>query len=668
MFFFIIKEKYKSYQSHNNKIKMSTENQQVFDNTQETIKEIKEGNLPSNKEIKGGISEIQESISENKDSLSNQGQKVAKDAEKLLETTKKLVEQKNDGELIQEIYNQTYKATNKQTFDERRQKLKEIILNTKNNEEKQDEVVEAANQITKILRLLVTSTEFRRFINDLETIFEKTFVNSNNSSDISTFERANKSNCRSYYYGSNHCTIDPNYFTYCANSNGNSAEAKIGNEITIGDTNQSISKDEAADEIEQTLIDHWARMAHVLNENPEYRQSISYLMRTFNSLSNYVSEKAEKLEKVHEKEEKKSQNQNADKHAEIAWKDAKKFIENWIGNDYSLDEFLNSLENLSNKAKNDEELQEYMNNLLEFFEKSLADNEYVQNEEKVKNDARNRIIKGRQLFQGKYQKEFEKIFEELQFLNDSIQNDEGINQLQHDFKQLTKDLFFDEKGNATIHTELLRDLQLIVPSLVKNLRKLPIPDIEFCDDNSDLKIKNALLDCGDISPSYFRFTVTGSTDDDDMFNNRVTVFVSKIRAKICNADFYYNKKTFPSFSESGNADLMIYGNTGLSFAFEICHDGEEFSIERNACHIDKVNLRMKNTSHDILYGFLSPVINAYIKPRLEKLVQQSLKEVIEDSTKDAKQYIEKTMQDAMETTQQNAKIAQKKLEENLNVD
>merc|ERR1712137_935066 len=80
------------------------------------------------------------------------------------------------GELVQEVYRQAYKATDKQTLAERRQKLQKILMNSIDSDESKDEAMATANHVTNIIRLLVTSKDFRSLINDLETIFEQAFV------------------------------------------------------------------------------------------------------------------------------------------------------------------------------------------------------------------------------------------------------------------------------------------------------------------------------------------------------------------------------------------------------------------------------------------------------------------------------------------------------------
>lgn len=656
-------------------------------NTENSLGLLNEGKLPSNEEIKKGISEVQEVLSENQEGISKQGKKILEDTNNLLETTKELVDSKNKGELVQKIYNQTYKAADNESFAERRKKLKDIILSL--DDDKKDEAVESAHQMTKIMRLLVTSNEFRSLINDLELIFEKTFVvhenlnfdekskqnnqdkgdkeeNQIDENDNSTsMDESDKEifvdpvtttniiginadvgkfgipNSDSYYYG----ISTPKLQSELLNESNDTIEPK-------NNENEQLTNEEALEEVEETLINHWAKVVHTLNENTEYRESISYLFQSIYDLANYLYEQSENLEETHEKESEKEKNKKADENVKNAWMNAKKFLENWISSSYSLDRFINCVDDLTTKARNDKDLEEFISDLRDFFEKSVADKDYVKDEQRVKDDARQRIQRGRQLFVGKYEKEFIKLHKEFEYLNDAIQNDEGVHQLQHDFNQLTRDIFVDDNGNATIHTELLHDLQLIIPSLVKKLRHLPLPDIDISDAESDLSIHNAILDCGDIAPSYFRFTIRGNMEGDKVRNN-ITLVISKIRARVLNANFTYQKKTFPKISESGKADLAIYGKTGMTIALEITpFEGKNgLMVRKNICNISQLNLRLRETQHDMFYGLISPLINSYVKVRLELLVRDSIKKFIETGTIEAKNYIETNMQNAKAITE-----------------
>ena len=670
--------------------------QQALASAQETLKEIEQGHLPSNEQITKGISEVQHAASENKSDLSRQGQKVLEDTNRLLETIKHLVDDKNKDEYVQKAFAEAYEATDKEDLAARRQKIKEIVMATVNSEQSKNEASEGVDNLMTVIRLMVSSPEFRSLINDLETIFEQAFVvdeketrgvQANPTPSNTTFtatatigeNTANNFGATAYRFGQTPYAVNPSNDPFSAEAHfgdGN-AQMNIGG-ITAGDATTSISQDEAADEAEETLIDHYAKIAHTLNNNPEYRNAINYLMDSVTQLSDYFEKKAEQLESVHEKESNKPDNQEADEHARKAWINGKHFLENWVGPNYSLDEFLDSIHDIAVKAKNDDELATYIKEVREFFEKSVADREYVQNEERVKEDARKRIRKGRQLANEKYRNEFQRLQKEFEYLNDGIQSDSGVQQLQSDFKQLVGDLFLDENGQATLHTELLRDLQIVVPNIVRQMRRLPLPEIDMSDDEMDLKIKNAVLDCADIAPSHFQFTLLADTEKSRV-SNVVRVVISKIRARVLGADFYINKKTFPKVEDSGKADLAIYGKNGMTIAFELCpwdYEGNKdgapaLKLRRNVCSISKLNLRLRKTQHDILYSLLSPVINAMVKTRIENSIKQNVKEIIEEGSLQAKRGIEQGLQNAENAAENainnvNTKPAERKVEEKLN--
>uniref|UniRef100_A0A7S4HMW5 Uncharacterized protein n=1 Tax=Vannella robusta TaxID=1487602 RepID=A0A7S4HMW5_9EUKA len=595
----------------------------------DVVKEMQEGSLPSNEEIKEGISDMQNALTENKDCLSKQGQKVLSDATKILDTTKQLIDEKNSGELVQTIYNQVYQAADEDTLEKKRSKLRDILTSSVDGTETLDEAATTATNITNIIRLLVTSREFRALLNDLEKIFEESFVvEEDNPEAQKDNKQDNNQDPISFAFG----TVENNSVEPVIFLKPDSTEKAFGEERIPEDAVATEDSNEILEEVEETLIDYWAKLVHTLNTHKEYRDSINYVLNAIGDLSDYIARKSEKLQKLEAKDK---DIQEVEKHAAEAWSNAKKFIENWISNGYSIDNLLNTVADLAEKAKQDDELANYFAGLKEFFTKSVADREYVQNEKRVREDAHKHISRGRKLFQGKYQEEFNKVQQEFEKLNEGLQNDEGLNQLEDDFSKLLSDVFLDDKGNVTIHTDLMKDMQIMIPSMVQSLRRLPIPDIELSNEESDLVIRNAVLDCSDIAPNYFRFAVIGNVDKGSV-HNHVQIVISKVRATIKDAEFSYKKKTFPEVSVSGNADLKIYGKNGMTIGLEITpftnNEVSSLKVTKNVCRISKLNLKMRDTEHDILYGFLSPIINAIVKTRVEEVIQNSIKSIVEDGS------------------------------------
>ena len=70
------------------------------------------------------------------------------------------------------------------------------------------------------------------------------------------------------------------------------------------------------------------------------------------------------------------------------------------------------------------------------------------------------------------------------------------------FAQLAKDALFDADGNLTFKPELWADVrQKIIPGFISELGYIPIPRIEYTDDQIDLVIENLALSGKNIFPN-----------------------------------------------------------------------------------------------------------------------------------------------------------------------
>jgi len=600
-----------------------TSRQCAYTATGVTIQQDDEILLPSNAEIKGRLATLQNAFNQNKTEVSQQGQKVIEDTNKLLESAKLLIDTKNNGEFVQEVYSDALKMTYKETMADRRSNLKQIW---KNFQASRNGTVAISKCIAQFIRLLVISRDFRLLINDLEMIMTNALqvredsvateplsefvmnpVTTTNLVGVHAVRGELGKNSSTYFYGAtpkHDPTEAPFHAAPDSGSSGNEVDCVIPE----------------PDDIEACLV-YWLRMTNTLAENPDFRDSLNFLFKEIRTLSKYQPNQVN-IDDIHEEASEHC-------HSVVAWMKAKKFLENWIATDYSLDRFLDSVRDFAEKSKTDPELAEFFEKLRTFFSVRVADKFYTQDEEGIREYACDTINSGRALFRGKYQDEFATLFREFQFINDGLQNDDVINQFQTNFHQLIRDAFMDENQKITIRQDLLNDLSNIVPSIVHSMSRLHLPNIDLCNERSDFHIRNGVLDCSDISPSNFYFT-SKDIEEGEIMHNCVHVVISNLRARILGAEFTYHKKTFPRMDESGLLDLAIYGNNGMVISFEICSQGKnntEIILQNNLCRINKFDIRLRNTKHDVLFAILSPLINAVVKKRVENIIQETIQKL-----------------------------------------
>ena len=77
-----------------------------------------------------------------------------------------------------------------------------------------------------------------------------------------------------------------------------------------------------------------------------------------------------------------------------------------------------------------------------------------------------------------------------------------MSRLGNDFARLAKELLFSEDGGLTYKPELWTDIRkVILPSLINSIGYIPIPRVEYTDNQQDLVIENLALSGRNLFPN-----------------------------------------------------------------------------------------------------------------------------------------------------------------------
>merc|ERR1712137_594316 len=94
---------------------------------------------------------------------------------------------------------------------------------------------------------------------------------------------------------------------------------------------------------EDKLVERLVDLAETLHKNPEYRNSIDYLTSSAEKLKSHGKEKKQEMDVKKAEDKSKENTASKEYHKEQARTNGKYFLENWIGDDYSLDPLLKQL-------------------------------------------------------------------------------------------------------------------------------------------------------------------------------------------------------------------------------------------------------------------------------------------------------------------------------------
>jgi transcriptional regulator with XRE-family HTH domain len=404
-------------------------------------------------------------------------------------------------------------------------------------------------------------------------------------------------------------------------------EGKYSLQRSASDGGEQSESQEQEEKLITLIIDLLQR----IHSYPEFSNSVDYLSNSLGNLQSNWRESFFKLEEALEVPD----SELAKSHREASKREIIEFIEHWIGQDYSLDPLIHSVMTIKDIVQRDPELQGLFHDLRAFFTKSARDDNYVNNKERVREDARDLIHRARSQLRNKHRDEFQRLKRELLFLNESIQNDKSMLTLRDEVKDLVNTLTTDSKGNMSIKPELLSDAQLLIQALFETIKYLPLPPIEREDENGTFRLENIVLNVTDILPSQIKLST--QLDASGQNHNSIEIRLKQIRAHLRNVKFYMDKRSgFPHIKETGFADIDLSGKNGMDLFISVrpqlpsidSKHNAMFHINKCTCSISKLRLRLRDTKHDFLYKLLSPVINAIARKRIETMVQDNIANAI----------------------------------------
>jgi hypothetical protein len=245
--------------------------------------------------------------------------------------------------------------------------------------------------------------------------------------------------------------------------------------------------------------------------------------------------------------------------------------------------------------------------------------------------------KGRYLLRERYRSHSDRVFDEVKFLADQFESDPQNQALAGAFQKLFKDLGRDANGKVTFKPDLLRDLRdIIIPSIFENVRYVPIPRIEVSDPMIDVVVENLTIESDNLMPNvvefgsdnYFRW---GRKKIANKRDNKIMIAMSGIQADLRDVSYYIKKKEgFPAVTDRGVMDIFL-GGEGLSVKIAAStaqkNDKEHFfKLDKVSVSIKNMDIKLKKSSHKILFNTFKPMLFRVVKPALQKVVEEQIRE------------------------------------------
>jgi len=397
--------------------------------------------------------------------------------------------------------------------------------------------------------------------------------------------------------------------------------------VTAKDMAKQKGVPELSEEEWNTLQDDVQQVLSKLAKEPTYRDGIERIFSLLDTFQRYITQiPVDDAAVVPE-----------NIHARRVLDETEDLVASFSGRD-NFEQFKYHLRILILQTQKNEKLQSYLNELKVFILK--AKSEEVVRTEEFAQQSRDLASRGREIMrEWREQEDLNRFFDSGRDMIDNIKNDEFLQILRHHAGVVQSDLsFVDTQGNVQVDTDLLSKLQsALLPVLADALKYIPVPKIQSKENDQEFWLDNVVLCSYDILPENIRFHLEADSEisirDIEMKSNRtfLVIQLNKLRTELKDIEFYYKKKTFPSFEDRGRVTFRIKGEgSRLAFTYKLQQEPQDtmpkikegnvsFDISNLDIEFDKTTLQ-----HPVMIPMLTSLFKTQIKNQIEKQVENNL--------------------------------------------
>ncbi|ORX90570.1 hypothetical protein K493DRAFT_132170, partial [Basidiobolus meristosporus CBS 931.73] len=623
---------------------------------QEVGKALQEGRLPTTNQINQGLEKLTENnnFHDIASDMSPEGKRMMANAERLVESAQILLAEKNDNDQLQNIIYHSGKAGNTMKDGDELAGAKGELSGTVG--EAKDLASDGVESISKVAWLLVTSSQFRRLINDVTNILQETPVIGSSTGPHGAESYAHPHDLtqaqgvpNSVHHGEDRemmpgeardqlrntmkDSMAPVYFNaketalpYVHKAEQGEispldAAVGVAKEVQTG-LQQKVTDMRLTPDQRTHLIQRVKAIFREVQGNPDFQMAVDELLSVLSGLKDHGRHVTSSA-----KETTAAKHEVAQDDLSIARANAKELVENFAGQK-SLDPLFDSVRVLLNKANQDHDLAELLRDIKTFVHRSIREYDYV--DRPGYTDDANRIVeRGHSIVENRYRGLVAQISDELSNFNAALKQDKTSKRFVQDLEAFTKDLFMDEFGKPTFKYDLVKDFARLIPIIAEKMDYVPLPRVEQSDEKLDVVLDNVVIQCSNILPKFVHINTQTVVDTnlkaEQNLRNKVYIKLSNVQVKVRDAAFYYRKKTFPKMTDVGYMDVdMPEEGIELDLLLNVSPEkGKKAHLyEVLDCNtrVHDLKLKIHGTRHSTTYKLLAPFINSKVKKVIQQMV------------------------------------------------
>ncbi|KAJ7232032.1 hypothetical protein B0H12DRAFT_1204987 [Mycena haematopus] len=559
------------------------------------ITAMRRSRLPTNDQIANALEYVKANSPVDEKKLSTEGQKLISDIRDIITTFSGLLQEKNKGEILQRF---VWATRGVDTSTIKPAEAEQAKGQDDLDKAKRD-AQEAAHHLRTLLSLLLTNAEMRKLITDAGTVGRDLLAKSAAKAAEAVSPKPDDLARADDPAPQDHFVEEASSSLSDSSSSSSDSEAPPSPEV---DKTKSDKLDNGrawlTDEFfPEERRDQWIwRGKKVIVEcqkHKDYQESVRWLLDTIDAWARRagdVGQGAKEGEGLLP-----AATLAQDPSLRSAFDLFRTLLER-IAN-APLEPVISAARVLAKDSANDESLRKWWSNVDGYARKVLLQAGYV-TEPACGTRARELRDEGRAFYDEKYKGHFDAVIDAAS--------------AWFKFARFTRDFLFDGEGNLQFKKNLWEDVRgVILPTLVDKVGYIPIPRVEYTDDNFDLVVENLTLSGRQLFPNIIEV---------DAHNfPRVHVHVCAIYADMRDVAFSFRTKTGPiKMRDSGLADVVL-GGDGLTDTTSV------FNVARVRVKVGSLKFRIRDSKHDLLYKTFKPLATRLIKKQIQKALADAIR-------------------------------------------
>jgi hypothetical protein len=325
-------------------------------------------------------------------------------------------------------------------------------------------------------------------------------------------------------------------------------------------------------------------------------------------------------------------------HADAAFEKSKQLVERFSKR--PIDPLLEKNRALFQYIRKHEMARQWLNELSSVLRDALSrpheldENEFRGRVEKLVDDAD--VLSRDQELRLKYSA----LTAELKLIFNAIRDDEDLKRLQSATAQFVDNfLVIDAQGKKHFSPDFVQQLrQFMVPLLMSQIEKIPIPPIEGSNEDMDYYLDDMVLYGKEVLPDTIEIQTRSNVrlkmkDLTTKGSSCAEIWIPGIKLSISDFHFKFQRKSFPKISDEGKATVKVEGDTGASMRLRVdlsmVNGAPHMTLKKVDFDIDKLKIQILDAKHDILLKMFASAYQGSIKKMIEHKTEEKISEIFQ---------------------------------------